>query len=159
MVCCNDDAKVLSETYDADLGKVIAVPNGVDLKTISYVSLEKRLLKKQQLGLSGSFTAVFMGSWHGPNLDAVRCIFSMAKDIPDITFLVIGSVCLPFKDEKLPSNVGLMGVVDDETKDVILGLADVALNPMMSGSGTNLKMLDYFAAGIPVVSTLFGARV
>jgi len=29
---------------------------------------------------------------------------------------------------------------------------------MFSGSGTNLKMLDYFAAGLPVVSTPEGAR-
>jgi glycosyltransferase involved in cell wall biosynthesis len=29
---------------------------------------------------------------------------------------------------------------------------------MMSGSGTNLKMLDYMAAGLPVVSTEVGAR-
>ena len=29
---------------------------------------------------------------------------------------------------------------------------------MFSGSGTNLKMLDYFAAGLPVVSTPAGAR-
>ena len=29
---------------------------------------------------------------------------------------------------------------------------------MFSGSGTNLKMLDYFAAGLPVISTAAGAR-
>jgi glycosyltransferase involved in cell wall biosynthesis len=29
---------------------------------------------------------------------------------------------------------------------------------MFSGSGTNLKMLDYFSAGIPVVTTETGAR-
>ena len=29
---------------------------------------------------------------------------------------------------------------------------------MFSGSGTNLKMLDYFAAGLPVVSSPAGAR-
>jgi hypothetical protein len=29
---------------------------------------------------------------------------------------------------------------------------------MTSGSGSNLKMLDYFAAGLPVLSTPFGAR-
>ena len=34
----------------------------------------------------------------------------------------------------------------------------LSLNPMMSGSGTNLKMLDYMAAGLPVVSTAVGAR-
>jgi glycosyltransferase involved in cell wall biosynthesis len=40
----------------------------------------------------------------------------------------------------------------------LLAVADVALNPMRTGSGTNLKMLDYFAAGVPVLSTAFGAR-
>ena len=35
---------------------------------------------------------------------------------------------------------------------------DFALNPMLSGSGTNLKMFDYMAAGIPVFSTRFGTR-
>ena len=39
-----------------------------------------------------------------------------------------------------------------------LNLADVAVNPMLSGSGTNLKMFDYMASGIPVVSTKVGAR-
>jgi len=52
----------------------------------------------------------------------------------------------------------MTGVVDDSTKNILLSIADVALNPMLSGSGTNLKMLEYFAAGIPVVSTEFGVR-
>jgi glycosyltransferase involved in cell wall biosynthesis len=40
----------------------------------------------------------------------------------------------------------------------LLGAADVALNPMRIGSGTNLKLLEYLAWAIPVVSTPFGAR-
>jgi glycosyltransferase involved in cell wall biosynthesis len=32
------------------------------------------------------------------------------------------------------------------------------LNPMEFGSGTNLKMLDFFAAGVAVLSTPIGAR-
>ena len=34
----------------------------------------------------------------------------------------------------------------------------MALNPVRSGSGTNLKMHEYMAAGLPVVTTPFGAR-
>ena len=34
----------------------------------------------------------------------------------------------------------------------------MALNPIPYGSGTNLKMLEYFAFGIPVISTPIGAR-
>ncbi len=38
------------------------------------------------------------------------------------------------------------------------GAASVAVNPMVSGSGTNLKIVEYLAAGVPVVSTPFGMR-
>jgi glycosyltransferase involved in cell wall biosynthesis len=34
----------------------------------------------------------------------------------------------------------------------------VAVNPMFSGSGTNIKMFDFMAAGLPVVATPTGAR-
>src|SRR6202040_2644325 len=32
------------------------------------------------------------------------------------------------------------------------------INPMFGGSGTNIKMLDYMAAGLPSVTTAMGAR-
>jgi glycosyltransferase involved in cell wall biosynthesis len=82
----------------------------------------------------------------------------MAKDLPDVKFLLMGSQCQAFQREHIPQNVGLLGVLDDENKNYLFSIVDVALNPMRSGSGTNLKMFDYMAAGIPVVSTLFGAR-
>jgi glycosyltransferase involved in cell wall biosynthesis len=52
----------------------------------------------------------------------------------------------------------LMGVVDEETKDLAFQAADVALNPIFRGSGSNIKMFDYLAAGLPVVTTPVGAR-
>ena len=58
----------------------------------------------------------------------------------------------------LPPNVVLAGVVTNVAKRTLLQSADLALNPMRTGSGTNLKIVEYFAAGIPVVSTPFGAR-
>ncbi|MBE9035243.1 glycosyltransferase family 4 protein [aff. Roholtiella sp. LEGE 12411] len=158
MVCSMDDAKTLHQIYGTDISKILEVPNGVDLETVNYVDIEKRYLNKQKLGLSGSFTAIFMGSWHSPNLEAVWHIFKMAQELPDVNFLVIGSVGLAFRDEPRPANVGFMGAVDEETKNTAFELADVALNPVTFGSGTNLKMLEYFASGIPVISTPTGAR-
>jgi len=49
-------------------------------------------------------------------------------------------------------------VVADDLKEALLRVAAVALNPMLVGSGTNMKMLDYLAAGVPVVSTPVGVR-
>lgn len=158
MVCSIDDGKALHQTYGVDLNKIIEVPNGVDLEKVNYVEMEKRYLNKQKLGLTGTFTAIFLGSWHSPNLEAVRHIFKIAQELPNVNFLVIGSVGLAFRDEQRPANVGFMGAVDEETKNTAFELVDVALNPMTFGSGTNLKMLEYFASGIPVISTPIGAR-
>src|SRR5262249_54841599 len=36
--------------------------------------------------------------------------------------------------------------------------ADAALNPLASGAGTNVKMGEFLAARLPILSTRFGAR-
>lgn len=59
---------------------------------------------------------------------------------------------------KKAKNVILLGQISDDEKLQLYKIADVALNPMMSGSGTNIKMLDCMAAGLPVISTPIGAR-
>jgi glycosyltransferase involved in cell wall biosynthesis len=54
--------------------------------------------------------------------------------------------------------VRALGVVGDSVVDVALQVCDVAVNPMRYGSGTNLKMLHYLAAGIPVLTSRCGCR-
>ena len=232
MVCSDNDATGLRELYDIEISKCVEVPNGVDLETVNYVSWEQRQLNQQQVGIAHEFLALFMGSWHHPNVEAVGHIFKIARQLPDVKFIILGNLAEAFpcytppdddeaflqdthhlstsefldvcfdsylnreidpegkqywqgqidngfitrknfivqirnseefinktsNHEKPPVNVNFMGLVDDPTKDSVLGIVDVALNPMVSGSGTNLKMLDYLAAGVPVVSTPFGAR-
>lgn len=58
----------------------------------------------------------------------------------------------------IPRNVKIMCEVNDETKKALLKASDAALNPQMYGSGSNLKMLEYLAAGLPVITTPTGAR-
>ncbi|MFZ1829882.1 MAG: glycosyltransferase family 4 protein [Candidatus Competibacteraceae bacterium] len=157
--CSNEDLDRLYQLYGATQGLLLEVPNGVSLEDVPYISLSERQIIKAKLGLpSDKKIALFMGSWHVPNLEAIEYILSFAQKIPEVFFLILGSGGLAFSSRNLPCNVGMVGIVDDETKSIILSISDVALNPMTSGSGTNLKMLDYFAAGIPVISTKFGAR-
>ena len=156
--CSAEDAITLQRLYGANPARMVEVPNGVDLQSVRFVPPRERLEVKARLGLSSEVLALFVGSWHGPNLDAVREIFDFAARCPRVSFLILGSSCAAFEQQARPPNVGLLGVVDDEAKDALLGLADLALNPVVSGSGTNLKMLDYFASGLPVVSTPHGAR-
>jgi glycosyltransferase involved in cell wall biosynthesis len=158
MTCSEEDANRLVELYGADINKFVIVPNGVDINSVPYVSWSERKDNKRRLGLEDQFLVLFMGSWHPPNLEACREIFKIAKQLPEVKFLLLGSQCLAFQDQSIPANVGLLGVVDEDEKNLIFSVVDLALNPMLSGSGTNLKMFDYMAAGIPVISTEFGVR-
>ncbi len=158
LVCAQEDANHLKTLYGVEPNKLVEVPNGVDVHEITYVSPRRRTLLRQQSGSWAGFTALFIGSWHGPNLDAIEAILTMANQLPQVTFLLMGSGGLSLKDRHMPPNVAIMGIVDEGIKDATLSLVDVAINPMRFGSGTNLKMLDYFAAGVPVISTQFGIR-
>ncbi|MHB1166929.1 MAG: glycosyltransferase family 4 protein [Carboxydocellales bacterium] len=155
--CSEEDKNQLADLYNVSREKIIVVPNGADIKTVPFVASEERVRAIKQIGLKNP-VVIFVGSWHPPNLEAAEQVFLMAEKLPHIFFGLVGSQCLAFNGKKLPGNVGLFGVVDHALKELIFRIADIALNPMLSGSGTNLKMLDYMAGGIPVISTPFGAR-
>lgn len=158
MTCSEEDRQKISEIYEVSIDKIVVIPNGADTKSIKFTNMEERLKNKKRLGLEKEKLALFMGSWHKPNLDACEYIFKYAEKTLDIKYLLVGSQCLYFKNKKIPSNIGLLGVIEDNVKQAVFDIVDVALNPMMSGSGTNLKMFDYMAAGIPILTTEFGAR-
>jgi len=54
------------------------------------------------------------------------------------------------------SRIEVQGQVDDAVRE--LARAKVAVVPLLSGSGTRLKVLEAWAAGLPVVSTKVGAE-
>lgn len=156
--CTLEDGDALRAEFGTLGGRLVVVPNGVDLDSVPYVGPEERRRIKARLGLEGWPVALFLASWHGPNLDAMEFVLAAARVLENHLFLIVGSACQAIAARPLPSNVRLLGVVDDDAKSLLLGAADVALNPMLAGSGSNLKMLDYMAAGLPVISSPFGAR-
>jgi glycosyltransferase involved in cell wall biosynthesis len=156
--CSKEDQDTFNKIYKTPYNKMLLVPNGVNCGDISFIDMKQRTRNKQELGIPDETLGLFMGSWHQPNLESCEIIFEIAKKCPHIKFLFMGSQCLYFKSRKLPENVGLLGVVSESTKKLILSVVDFALNPTLSGSGTNLKMFDYMAAGIPIITTEFGTR-
>jgi hypothetical protein len=52
----------------------------------------------------------------------------------------------------------LTGIVNDEDKVYFLQHCDFALNLLEGGAGINVKMFEYFAFGIPIITTVHGAR-
>lgn len=158
MTCSEKDKMALRKLYKVDNQKIIVVPNGVDCSETVFTGVQERLQYKVDMGLEKETIGLFIGSWHKPNLEACEKIFMIAQKCPSVKFLLMGSQCEFFKGKSLPNNVGLLGIVDVAVKRRIFSVVDFALNPMLSGSGTNLKMFDYMSAGLPVITTEFGTR-
>lgn len=55
-------------------------------------------------------------------------------------------------------NVTIIEEFDDTQKNFLLGVSDIAINPVTEGSGSNIKMFEYIAAELPIISTPAGAR-
>jgi len=158
--CSDEDKDSLCELYDVPPDKVIIVPNGVDCSQTAFTDFRKRRENKTKLDLGNETLALFIGSYHEPNIEACEHIFKIAEKCPDVRFLLMGSQCFGIAGmaKEMPKNVGLLGLVSEEEKARIYSVVDFALNPITSGSGTNLKMFDYMSAGIPIITTEFGAR-
>jgi glycosyltransferase involved in cell wall biosynthesis len=156
--CSAQDRERLRSLYQrADNASLIVVPNGIDVGATPLRDAERTARRRSALSMKRPL-ALFMGSAHGPNIDAAQIIMKAAAELPEVDFLILGSVCSVVQTWALPGNVGLAGVVNDTEKANWLEVCDVGLNPVISGSGTNLKLIEYAAAGVPVVSTDFGAR-
>jgi len=108
-------------------------------------------------------TMLFLGSFrHAPNEHAltwfVRNVLPRVLErCPDARLVVVGSD--PPPRHSLPDvgdAIELRGFVDDIQEP--LGRYAVFVCPILSGSGMRVKLLEAFAAGIPVVSTRIGAE-
>lgn len=158
--CSESDERRALEVYALKNGLCRAVvENGTDTASIGYKPLAERRSIRASLGVSNGF-CLFLGSWHEPNIEACRYLFTIAARLPDVQFCVAGTVGEYFNGNAsdIPENVLLIGRVSDAERLALVQAASCALNPMSSGSGTNIKMLDYLAAGLPVLSTPTGAR-
>lgn len=160
LACSDEDAAIFLRVFDMDPTKLRIVPNGAFTDRFQKDAAANRRERRAALGLPADRPAVvFMGSMYGPNVEAARYINEdLAPGLPGVAFIIMGGVGQALVDAAARPNVIVTGVVDDEQRDAYLLAADAALNPMSAGSGTNIKMFDYMAAGLPVLSTVIGAR-
>jgi GT2 family glycosyltransferase/glycosyltransferase involved in cell wall biosynthesis len=108
------------------------------------------------------FTLLFLGSFrHLPNQEALtwflREVFPKVRaEEPRARLVIIGSD--PPARHSLPEAeaIELIGFVEDVRQP--LQRYALFVCPILSGSGVRVKLLEAFAAGIPVVSTRLGAE-
>ncbi|MGP8247969.1 MAG: glycosyltransferase [Bryobacteraceae bacterium] len=108
-------------------------------------------------------TLLFVGSFrHDPNRAAVDWFVHEVLPLvlarrPDVRLILVGSDPPPVHTyADYSTNLEMLGCVDDVRGP--MSRYAVFVCPILSGSGVRVKLLEAFAAGIPVVSTRIGAE-
>lgn len=152
----HDDHKELRAYLTDQSKEIVTIKNGVDIVEEEMFNKEFSLTKSM---FKGHTVVVFIGSAHMPNIDSAKYIISdLAPQCSDCYFIIIGSVCESLYFVQKPSNVLMFGKLERDYKNVLCSIADIAINPMLGGSGSNLKLAEYFSWKLPTITTPFGAR-
>lgn len=163
-ICTSErDASIYRSEYDPG-GPVLVAPNGTyegDLREHYPQSTRATRVRRKYDIPEDTTVCLFMGSNYRPNVEAAEAVVDIAWQIREqnqlVHFLIMGSVGGALADEELPENVTTTGYIE-EMFEAHFDAADIALNSMLSGGGTNIKLIDYFARSLPVISTPFGTR-
>lgn len=150
------EKQLLISTSDFDNCRILVVPNGVD--TDSFTISAQQAEARKNYGLKDSRIIIFLGNLdYAPNREAVEVLSSIIApkvldEVKNAKFVVVGRS----KDKMEMPGLLFTGFVDNLPR--ILRISDVAVAPLLHGSGTRLKILEYFSCGLPVVSTSVGAE-
>jgi len=151
----NIDKNHMLELYKIDEEKIEIVPNGINSSI--YNKKNKSFL---EIINQKKYDAIilFTGSAHPPNIIAADFIINNIAPLfikENVLFLIVGRVSLKkiFKD-----NVLCTGPIENDMLVEYIKISDIAINPIPYGSGSNIKMFEYIAAGLPIISTLNGVE-
>lgn len=134
------------------------LPNGVDIDTFDQVSITQIEFVKKNYKLTDK-TILFMGSYlYKPNQEGIDFLIKkvMPKVVqrqPAVRLAIVGGE-VPYKKPWLITP----GCIPFQELPVFIKSCTIGVAPIFSGSGTRLKILEYMAAGKPVVSTAKGVE-
>jgi glycosyltransferase involved in cell wall biosynthesis len=150
------DSILATSTIDADLARQLAP--GVNVSVYPNALPETpqpRRLERQEVVFSGNLE-------YPPNISAVRFFHKSIWPVlqsrwPELKWRIVGKN----PDAIRPFVAGdpciqVTGFVEDAV--AVLAEGQVAVIPLLAGSGTRVKILEAWAAGTPVVSTTLGAQ-
>lgn len=129
--------------------RIVVVPNGVSTDDVAFCSA------------SGSHLVAYVGHFgYRPNASAALELIDgvlprLRQLVPDAAALLVGRDPTPEMRRRAGPTVQVTGEVTDVLPH--LRLAGALVVPLRAGSGTRLKVLEAMSAGVPVVSTPFGA--
>ena len=155
VVCSTRDREMLIDRYSLEPNRITVIPSGGSFLPVA--NEQARARAKQRLGIAADRKVIL---FHGMySLDANRKSVELVKGIiapliantnPEALFLIAGTDMPKFAK----ANVVSVGFV--ESLEEVLLAADIAIAPLLAGAGVKHKILDYLAAGLPVVTTTKG---
>jgi glycosyltransferase involved in cell wall biosynthesis len=107
---------------------------------------------------NGALLCLFIGSSLRCNLEAIEEIRKFAAALGDraeIRFVIAGA-CLP--KGNYPNKITALGPVEESVLLRLYQLTDLVLAPLISGTGTSLKVLEAFVHGKALIATRVGVR-
>ena len=153
--CTTEDRWRFDELYGVSADRVTVIPNGIDL-----AGVDARQANHSHGATSVSMSlprrAILVGSDVKHNREAARDILERVAPQfeTEIEFAFIGPCARRLRGKHGPN------VIIDPTRELAhyARPGAIGLNPIVAGSGSNLKLLYYLAHGLSALSTPFGMR-
>jgi len=157
---CADDDRDFYRSHDPSGGlKLPFIGCGVDQGAYRVPPGTRERVRAELSLTEADHLLVFSASRFAPNLDALASLRDFCRteaaflERERVHILVLGSICeAPYRDGALIAT----GRVPEVTP--YFAASDAGLNPITRGSGANVKLFEYLAARLPVISTAFGVR-
>lgn len=165
ILCVSErDMKAFETVYGVSKARLAMSPNTVDVDSISQShKVYNRAAERQKLGVDPSSPLLlFPGRMdYAPNLDALRFIIhelvpSLRNDGSSIKLIIAGAQIPQWCFRSSNEIVSFYSDVPDMRR--FFSAADAIITPLRFGSGTRIKILESFAARVPVISTKKGAE-
>ena len=90
LACSEENKESFKKLYNIKGEKIHVLPNSVDSENIKPATKEEKEKAKQKLGLKNKKTIFFVGTYYGPNNEALDFIINELSKLKEYTFLIAG---------------------------------------------------------------------